>query len=246
MSFIVYPAIDLRGGRVVRLKQGVAEQQVVYSDDPGEVARRWQDQGAEWLHVVDLDRALDETSNPNTTAIARIIASVNIPIQSGGGLRDMSLVKRALDLGISRVLLGTVAVEQPHIVAQAVEHFGAARIAVAIDARQGRVATHGWMNTSGLDAVEFGKAMRAVGVERAVITDIARDGMLSGIDAGAMAAFARATGLRVIASGGVATLDDLRALRKLSDMGIEGAIVGQALYAGQFTLREALELQITN
>ncbi len=243
--FTIFPAIDLRGGHVVRLKQGRAENEIVYGDDPAEMARRWENDGAEWLHVVNLDGAFGDADNLNASALKKILGAVKIPMQFGGGLRDLEAMRRALDLGVARVIVGTVAMEKPEIVAEAVREFGAEKIVVAIDARDGIVATRGWVNGSGMDAKEFGKKMRALGAVRAIVTDIARDGMLSGIDAGAMADFARATDLRVIASGGVANLDDVRNLLRVSAIGVEGVIVGQALYAGMFTLPQAVEITET-
>ncbi len=240
--FTIFPAIDLRGGRVVRLKQGRAEKEMVYGDDPAEMARRWADEGATWLHVVNLDGAFGDADNLNADALKKIIATVNMPIQFGGGLRDVGALKRALDVGVARVIVGTAAIEKPETVSEALHEFGTEKIVIAIDARDGVVATRGWVNGSGMDAKEFGKKMRALGAVRAIVTDIARDGMLSGIDAGAMAEFVRATDLRVIASGGVASLDDVRKLLRVSAIGIEGVIVGQALYSGAFRLREALNL----
>lgn len=239
---IIYPALDLRGGRVVRLKQGRPENESVYFNDPVEAARHWQAEGATWLHVVDLDGAFGKENHPNVSALARILAAIRIPIQFGGGLRSLEQIRQAFELGVQRVVIGTLAIEQPQLVATAVRQFGIERIAVAIDLRDGRVARRGWQETSDIAPSEFAERIRALGVQRVVVTDIARDGMLSGIDAAAMARFARETGLRVIASGGVASLDDLRALRAGVAEGVEGVIVGQALYTGAFTLREAMAM----
>ena len=240
--FAIFPAIDLRGGRVVRLKQGRAENEIVYGDDAAEMARRWEGEGAAWLHVVNLDGAFGDADNLNADALKKILDAVKIPVQFGGGLRDVDAMKRALDLGVARVIVGTVAIEKPELVSEALREFGAEKIVIAIDARDGVVSTRGWLNGSGMGAKEFGKKMRALGAVRAIVTDIARDGMLSGIDAGAMADFVRATDLRVIASGGVASLDDVRNLLQVQAIGIDGVIVGQALYAGAFTLRQAVEI----
>lgn len=235
---IIYPAIDLRSGRVVRLRQGRASEQTVYSDDPASMAVHWQNEGAQWLHVVDLDRALDDPTQPNARALKEIRAAVSIPIQFGGGLRDIESITRAFELGINRAVIGTLAVENPQLLAEVIARFGAEKIAVGLDAREGKVATHGWRQLSNLNVLDFGKQLCALGVERAIVTDIARDGMLSGIDAIALAHIARETGLRVIASGGIATQEDVRALCEFEKDGIEGAIVGQALYTGAFSLRE--------
>lgn len=240
--FTIYPAIDLRGGRVVRLKQGRVEDEIVFGDDPAEMARRWEDEGAAWLHVVNLDGAFGSADTWNVDALKKILGAVKISVQFGGGLRDLEAMRRAFNLGVARVIIGTVAIEQPHIVADAVREFGAEKIVIAIDAREEKVATRGWVAGSRIDAKEFGKKMRALGAERAIVTDIARDGMLSGIDAGAMAEFVRVTDLSVIASGGVASLKDIRNLLHVEPIGVEGVIVGQALYRGEFALREALEV----
>ena len=282
MTLTIFPAIDLRAGRVVRLRQGDPNAQTTFGADPAEVARRWVDQGAAWLHVVDLDGALAaarpsrsfETSkvfdlpNPdkpepkrrqpplpkflhkkrefrglgpiNLRRLAEIRAATAVPIQFGGGLRTIADVGRALALGATRVVLGTVAVRQPEIVGQAVAEFGAEQVVVGIDAREGRVATHGWQETSALDALTVARRMRDLGVVRVVYTDIARDGTLTGVNLTATAALARDSRLRVIASGGVASLADIRALAAHASDGIEGVIVGQALYTGAVGLREAI------
>lgn len=240
-SFTIYPAVDLRAGRVVRLRQGKVEDETVYGEDPVSVARGWQEQGVSWLHLVDLDGALGDASSPNAAAIRAILGAVKIPIQLGGGIRNRELIKQALELGISRVVIGTFAVERTEEFATAVQSFGADAVAVAVDIRDGRVATRGWRETSGIDAIAFGKQMYSIGVRRAVVTDIARDGMLSGMDAEAMARFAQLTGLGVIASGGAAHLDDVRALCQRVSQGVQGVILGQALYTGAIALREAID-----
>jgi phosphoribosylformimino-5-aminoimidazole carboxamide ribotide isomerase len=247
MSFIIYPAIDLRRGQVVRLRQGDPDAQTTFADDPAAVARRWAEQGAEWLHVVNLDGAftgrdqnLDLNLDLNLGRLVEIRAATSLPIQFGGGLRTLGDVALALELGATRVVLGTVAVRQPQIVADAVARFGAERIAVGIDARDGMVATHGWRETSALDTLTVAQRMKALGVQRIVYTDIARDGTLTGVNLTATVALARASDLAIIASGGVASLDDLRALSGYQADGVEGVIVGQALYTGAVDLREAI------
>ncbi len=249
MTFIIYPAIDLRRGQVVRLRQGDPDAQTTFADDPAVVARRWAEQGAEWLHVVNLDgaftgRDLDLSLNLdldiNLRRLVEIRAATSLPIQFGGGLRTLDDVALALELGATRVVLGTVAVRQPQIVADAVARFGAERIVVGIDARDGMVATHGWQETSALDTLTVAQRMKALGVQRIVYTDIARDGTLTGVNLTATVALARTSGLAVIASGGVASLDDIRALSGHQADGVEGVIVGQALYAGAFGLSEAI------
>lgn len=241
---IVFPAIDLRRGRCVRLRQGRAEDETIYDDDPTAVAERWVRQGAEWLHVVNLDGAFGETGldagRPvNLQCLAKIHATVpGTPIQFGGGMRSLDDVEVALSLGATRAILGTVAVQNPDLVAAALERFGPERIVIGIDARDGKVATHGWQKTSNLGAVALGQAMHAQGVERVVYTDIARDGMLTGVNVEATAALAREADLQVIASGGVASLEDLKRLKVAGN--IEGVIIGQALYTGAVSLSDAI------
>jgi phosphoribosylformimino-5-aminoimidazole carboxamide ribotide isomerase len=203
-------------------------------------------QGAEWLHVVNLDGAFGETDGDagrpvNLQRLVEIQAAVpRTPIQFGGGMRSLRDMETALSLGATRTILGTVAVQNPQLVAKAVERFGAERIVIGIDARDGQVATHGWVKTSNLSAAALGQAMRAQGVVRVVYTDIARDGMLAGVNVEATASLARETGLQVIASGGVASLEDLQRLKTAGN--IEGVIIGQALYAGAVSLSDAIEL----
>jgi len=237
---IIYPAIDLRAGRVVRLKQGRADAETVYSDDPAEMAMRWQSEGTEWLHVVNLDGAFGENSSANQRELARIISVVKIPVQFGGGLRDVASIQAAFDCGVSRVVIGTVAIENPQLVSDVIARFGAETIVVGIDARDGMVATRGWVEQSHISAIELARQMSERGIERIVYTDIARDGMLQGIDADAMANLGRAANVRVIASGGVASLNDVIALRAHRE--VEGVIVGQALYTNALTLKDAVDI----
>jgi phosphoribosylformimino-5-aminoimidazole carboxamide ribotide isomerase len=247
MSFIIYPAIDLRQGQVVRLRQGDPAAQTTYGDDPAAVARAWAAQGAEWLHVVNLDGAFtgagqgsDQDLSINLRRLAEIRAETSLPIQFGGGLRDVADIALALELGATRVVLGTVAVRQPEVVAQAIARFGAERIVVGLDARNGWVATHGWRETSALDVLTVARRMRDLGVPRVVYTDIARDGTLTGVNLDATVALARSSGLEIIASGGVAGLDDIRRLASHQAGGVAGVIVGQALYTGAVDLTTAL------
>ena len=237
---IIYPAIDLRAGRVVRLRQGRAENETIYGDDPAQIAARWQGEGAAWLHVVNLDGAFGDASTANERELARIVLTVSIPVQFGGGLRDVASIEAAFALGIARVVIGTAAIENPALVSDAIARFGAERIVVGIDARDGMVATRGWREQSQISALDLARQMRERGVARIVYTDIARDGMLRGIDAGAMAHLARAANVRVIASGGVASLRDVKALKALEDNGIDGVIIGQALYTGAVDLQQVL------
>jgi len=247
---LIIPAIDLRAGRCVRWQQGRPERELIFSHDPVAVARRWEALGARWLHVVNLDGALTASGitagrSPepiaqmpaNLQAIRSIVQAVGIPIQLGGGLRDLEAIRMAFSLGVARVILGTVAVTQPEVVAQAISLYGSERVAVGIDACQGRVAVRGWQEVTDLPALELAERMKDLGVSRVVYTDIARDGMLSGPDLPALRQMA-ATGLKVIASGGISCLDDLLALAAIP--GIEGAIVGMALYTGAIDFSAAL------
>ncbi|NDJ74762.1 MAG: 1-(5-phosphoribosyl)-5-[(5-phosphoribosylamino)methylideneamino]imidazole-4-carboxamide isomerase [Chloroflexi bacterium] len=234
---IVYPAIDLRHGRVVRLLYGDPARETVHSDDPIATAERWQAAGAQWLHVINLDGALGES----TLALdsLRAITAVGLPVQFGGGLRSLDDAARARDAGATRVILGTLAVRQPELAGAAVERFGAEGVAVALDAKGEQVATHGWQELSPWTPAELGQRFAEDGVQHALYTDITRDGDLSGVNVAATAELARATGLRVIASGGVASLDDIRAVRQAGN--IAGVIIGKALYAGVIALEAALQ-----
>ncbi len=234
---IIYPAIDLRGGRCVRLRQGQPDHETVYSADPLQMARHWLSQGAAWLHIVDLDAALGQTS-PNQAAVRAIVAASGAPVQFGGGLRSLEAIEAAFALGVTRVVIGSAAVRNPALVSSALTRFGSSAVAIGIDSRAGKVAVHGWQETTQTSAVTLALQMKNLGVERIICTDVARDGMLQGPDLDGLRQMAEQTGLKVIASGGVSSLDDLRALAALP--GIEGAIVGQALYTGAFTLPEAI------
>lgn len=245
MSFTVFPAIDLRQGRCVRLRQGDPQAMTVYSDDPVAVAREWVAQGASWLHVVNLDGAFNpqgvlQAPSPNLQALIAIREAVPVSIQFGGGVRSLEDVAWVLDVGVDRVVLGTVALTRPDVVREAVRQFGPERIVVGLDAREGRVASHGWQEVSDVRVVTLGRAMYRAGVRHALYTDIARDGMLSGVDAEATARVAEETGLSVIASGGVAGLEDVQALVAVAHRGVEGVVIGQALYTGRVSLREIL------
>ncbi len=241
---IIFPAIDLRAGYVVRLKQGRADAETKYGDDPAQVAARWQNEGAEWLHVVNLDGAFGEAASANLRELTRIVSAISIPVQFGGGLRDLASIETAFTLGVTRIVIGTAAIENPQLVSDVIARFGAERVAVGIDARAGMVATHGWREQSQVSAIDLAKQMRERGVGCIIYTDIARDGMLRGVDANAMAELARAANVRVIASGGVASLRDIEVLAARQE--IEGVIVGQALYRNAISLREAIDASKMN
>lgn len=234
----VYPAIDLRGGRCVRLVEGDFGRETVYGDDPVTVARRWEAAGARWLHVVDLDGA--RAGTPVQAAIvARICAAVSIPVQAGGGLRDEAAVRTVLDVGASRAIVGTVAVRDPALCAHLCRIFPG-RIAVGIDARDGVARVSGWEEGSQLRAADLARTVAGRGAAMIVYTDIARDGTERGPNVEETVAVARAAGIPVIASGGVGSIGDVRAVAAHAGDGIEGVIVGRALYTGAVALADAL------
>jgi phosphoribosylformimino-5-aminoimidazole carboxamide ribotide isomerase len=237
---IIIPAIDLRGGRCVRLTQGKASAETVYSENPVVIAKRWYDEGAEMLHIVNLDAALNKDDTENLKALERILYEVNIPVQFGGGVRSLDDVRRLDELGATRIVIGTTAIENPVLLTHIVDEFGST-VVVGIDAREGKVALRGWEKLSNVNAIDFAQKIAEMGVERLVYTDIARDGMLSGINIEATQEIAEASGLKVTASGGVASLDDIYALKELEQYGVDSVIIGKALYEGIFTLEEALD-----
>ena len=240
---ILYPAIDLKDGACVRLRRGAIDQATVYSDDPAAQARAWQDAGCEWLHVVDLNGAFAGRS-VNGEAVAAILAAARVPVQLGGGIRDLAAIERWLGAGVRRVILGSAAVKTPALVHEACRAFPD-RIAVGIDARDGLVATEGWAESSGVPAAELALRFEDAGAAAIIYTDIGRDGMLGGLNLEATLALAARLATPVIASGGVGGLDDLRALvaAAASAAGrIEGVIVGRALYDGRVALAAALQL----
>lgn len=234
---IIFPAIDVRGGRVVRLKEGDPGQQTVFADDPIETAQRWLDDGAAWLHMVNLDGSFGEAND--SLRILERIAKLTSHVQFGGGIRDFSAARRALEAGAARVILGTVLVKTPEIVGEITSAYGSESVCVGLDARDGMVVTHGWQQQSGTTPVELGKKLARLGAKYALFTDVNRDGLLSGVNVEGTEALASETGLRVIASGGISSLEDVR---RLAEGGIvEGAVIGMALYMGAFGLREALD-----
>jgi phosphoribosylformimino-5-aminoimidazole carboxamide ribotide isomerase len=233
---IIYPAIDLRGGKVVRLKEGNPEHQTVFSDDPLKTAQTWIDQGATWLHVVNLDGAFVQANDNG--AILEQIAKLNVKIQFGGGLRSLADVQSAFDRGVSRVVTGTLAVEQSAVIPQLLEKYSADRICIALDARDGKIATHGWQQSSELTPIEFGRHIVQLGVKHALYTDVHRDGSLIGANIHDTIALGRDTGLAVIASGGVSTAAEIHQLAR--SQVVAGAVIGMALYEGHLTLVEAL------
>ncbi len=234
---ILYPAIDLKDGACVRLRRGDMQQATVYSDSPGAQAAAWQAGGCAWLHVVDLDGAFAGRSI-NAAAVDAILAAATVPVQLGGGIRDMAGVTRWLEAGVHRVILGSAAVKTPALVHEACRAYPG-RVAVGIDARDGIVATEGWAESSGVAALDVALRFEDAGVAAVIYTDIGRDGMLSGINVEATLALADRLRTPVIASGGAGSLDDLRVLAAGAPM-LDGVIVGRALYDGRIDLAEAL------
>lgn len=237
---IIYPAIDIRGGRCVRLTEGRFDAETVFADDPAEMALKWAGMGAEFLHLVDLDGAL-AGEGKNVPVIERILQSVNIPVQLGGGIRNLETIEKLLALGVTRLILGSAAVKNPQLVEEACKKYPG-HIAVGIDAKNGEVAIEGWGQGSGVAATELAKKMAAYGVETIIYTDISRDGMLSGVNVEATAALARACGVPIIASGGVASLEDIRRVKAVESDGVQGCIIGKAIYTGAVDLKAALDL----
>ncbi len=237
---IIIPAIDLRGGRCVRLVQGRAAEEKVYSENPVAIARQWCDEGAEMLHIVNLDAVLNQDDTENLKALENILFEVNIPVQFGGGVRSLDDVRRLDELGATRIVIGTTAIENPILLQRIVDEFGST-IVVGIDAREGKVALRGWQKLSNMNAIELATKVADMGVERIIFTDIERDGMMNGVNLVATREIAQASGLKVTASGGVASLQDIYALKELEEFGVDSVIVGKALYEGRFTLAEALD-----
>jgi phosphoribosylformimino-5-aminoimidazole carboxamide ribotide isomerase len=237
---IIFPAIDLKGGKCVRLKRGEMTSAIVFNDVPADQARIFSDAGFEWLHCVDLDGAFEGRSI-NTQAIEAIRQSVSLPIQLGGGIRDRAAIDAWLDAGIARVILGTAALRNPALVRDAAKAYPG-RVAVGIDAKDGKVAVEGWATTSEVSAIELARRFEDAGVAAIIFTDIARDGMLQGVNVDATVALAQSIRIRIIASGGVAGLSDIEALARAGCSNIEGAIIGRALYDGSIAPREVLAL----
>ncbi len=237
---LVIPAIDLKAGRCVRLYQGDMDQATIYSDDPVATALRWQSEGAERLHLVDLDGAVSG-AGVNTAVVEQICQALTIPVQVGGGIRDLDAIERSLSRGVARVILGTVAYRQPEVVAAACQRFPG-HIAVGIDARAGKVAVQGWTEATGLEASVLARCCAGVGVSEIVYTDIARDGTEQGVNLEATLALARAVPLPIVASGGVASVRDIERLASLESEGIVGVIIGRALYTGAVKLTEAIAI----
>lgn len=237
MSLTIYPAIDMRGGNCVRLLQGDYDQETVYGNSPFDMAQGFAADGAEWIHMVDLDGAKDG-KRVNDRFVIEAAQKLKVKIQIGGGIRSEEDILHYLENGIDRVIIGSIAVSNPEFAIEMIKKYGA-KIAVGIDAKNGYVATHGWLDTSKVKAIDLGKRFADAGAETFIFTDIATDGTLAGPNIAAVCEMAEVTGKNVIASGGVSSVTDLKAI---ADNGIGGAIVGKALYENRFTLKEALEV----
>ncbi len=237
---LIIPAIDLKGGRCVRLIQGKMDEETVFSDFPLKVAKRWEELGAKLIHVVDLDGAVSGKPG-NRELVADIAKSLSIPVQIGGGIRDFKTAQAYLRDGIGRIILGTVAYDNTELVSELCKSY-AGKIIVGIDARDGMVAIKGWVETTKKNAIELAKEYENLGVAGIIYTDISKDGMMIGPNIDAIKEFASAVNIPVIASGGVSNIDDLRKIAEISHYGIEGVIIGKALYTGAIDLREAIKV----
>lgn len=234
----LYPAIDIKNGKCVRLLQGQFDKETVYSDSPIEVAKRWEECGASFIHVVDLDGALDGVWT-NKQTISSIVNAVNIPVQTGGGIRKIEDIEERLNVGLNRVIIGTLAIKEPEIVKEAVKRFGLDKIVVGIDAKDGMVAVHGWEEVSKVSALDLCLQMKEYGINTIVYTDISKDGMMSGPNIEQTKELVEKTGMDIIASGGVANMEDLK---NVDSINAEGAIIGKALYTEAIDLTEAVKL----
>lgn len=238
----LYPAIDMKDGKCVRLYQGDYNQQTVYGDSPFDMAKSFADQGADWIHLVDLDGAKDGTK-PHADYVVKIKQQLGVSVQIGGGIRSMEDAAFYLKQGIDRVIIGSLAVKQPELVEQMLATFGGDRIVLGLDAKDGFVATHGWLETSELTAVEVGKRFAKAGAKHIVFTDIAMDGTLEGPNLVATKELADATGLNVIVSGGISSLEDIQQVKEAAkNSTIAGVIVGKAIYSERFTVAQAKEV----
>lgn len=235
---IIFPAIDIKDKKCVRLTQGDFDKVNVYGEDPSIMAKKWADYGAEFIHVVNLNGSRDEIGI-NDETLSKVAKSVDVPIQVGGGIRDEKRVKELLDLGINRVIVGTMAIENKELLKELIEKYKADKIVVSIDAKNGKVATHGWEKVSDIDSVDLCKELEQIGVKTIVYTDISKDGMLEGPNFDIYKELSQKTSLDIIASGGVTSIDDVK---RLLDMNMYGAIIGKALYDNRIDLKEVLDL----
>ncbi|MBQ1867991.1 1-(5-phosphoribosyl)-5-[(5-phosphoribosylamino)methylideneamino]imidazole-4-carboxamide isomerase [Selenomonas sp.] len=237
---LIFPAIDIRGGKCVRLFKGDFAQETVFSDKPAEMAKKWEEQGAQFLHLVDLDGALAGKSC-NLETVKDILVAVTIPVELGGGIRTLENIDEVLALGVRRVILGSVAVRNPELVKEACAKYGD-RIVVGIDAKDGIVAVDGWGVSGDVEVTALAKEMKKAGVKTIIYTDISRDGTLEGVNVEATAKLARESGVNIVASGGVKSTADIEALKPYERDGIEGVIVGKSIYMGTLDLQQAIEI----
>jgi phosphoribosylformimino-5-aminoimidazole carboxamide ribotide isomerase len=237
---IIIPAIDIRQGNSVRLKQGKIDAETIFSTDPVFISKLWKAKGARRIHVVDLDGAFGGVASTNREIIKNICASVDIPVEVGGGIRDMDKIKEVFDLGAAYVVLGTVAVYNPGIVRKAIDVYGAEKIIVAVDAKDGKIAISGWKDITPIDILELVHRLKEIGIQEILYTDISRDGMLTGLDFAGIKSLSE-TGMRIIASGGVKEIDDLVKLKRYEKNGVVAVIVGSALYTDEFKLDDAIK-----
>jgi phosphoribosylformimino-5-aminoimidazole carboxamide ribotide isomerase len=247
----IFAAIDLKNGQCVRLRQGDPEAKTIYGNDPAAIAEKWADIGVDWLHVVNLDGAFGEPekSAKNIDALQAILDRVTTPVQFGGGLRSPEDIARALDLGVSRVVIGSMAADRPRQMLDILGQFGPEQIVLGLDVKEGKVATHGWRQLAETDALQLVQLIQTAGLTHVIYTDISRDGMLSGVNIEATVALARAgqtadpeRRFKVIASGGVAGIEDVRRIKAVEHEGVEGLIIGKALYTGAVDLAEAMQI----
>lgn len=239
-TFTIYPAIDLRSGDVVRLEQGRKERITRFDFLPAQAAQHWMDQGADWLHVVNLDGAFGEDSQPNLAELEKIIeaAKPEASVQFGGGLRSIQSIRKVLSIGVKRVIIGTAAVEDPNLILDALTTFGSEQVVLGVDARDGFVQVAGWVKKTRVTPLELVSRFTPSGLRTIIYTNVSRDGMKTGVDIQGTKELADVTGLSVIASGGVGTLEDIQLVK---ESGLPGVIIGRALYEGKFTLLEALK-----
>ena len=247
----IFAAIDLKNGKCVRLKQGDPDAETIYVENPAAMAQTWESIGTDWLHVVNLDGAFgdSEKSAKNIDALQSILDRVNVPVQFGGGLRTPDDIEQALNMGVSRVIIGSMAADRPRQMLDILGQFGAEQVVLGLDVKNGKVATHGWRKLAETSAVDLVKVIQTAGLKHVIYTDISRDGMLSGINLESSVALAQAGNVpgqaerfKVIVSGGVASIEDVKQVKANEDNGLEGLIIGKALYAGTVDLAEAMRI----
>lgn len=238
---IIFPAIDLKNGKCVRLEQGKFDNVKVFNEDPVAVAKEFEAKGAEYIHLVDLDGAV-EGELVNRDVIEKIVKSVKIPCELGGGIRNIERIEELLNLGLARVILGTIAIKNPEITKEAVSKFGGEKVVIGIDAKKGKVAINGWLDVTEKDVVELIKEMESIGVKTVIYTDIEKDGMMQGISLDSVKRILEQTDINMVVSGGVTSIEDINHLVELKNSKIEGVITGKAIYEGKLNLEEAIRV----